>query len=184
MDPELLAKVPAKTAQEVCARYQPSRAAAEALQNGLTPGQFVETLAQAKKYQDAMEFFIHALSPREAVWWACLAIRHAHGQTLPPKEQAALKAAVEWVLEPDEPKRRAARGAAEASGFDTPAGCAALAAGCVSSDQSFPLTRAVANALAMSCAKVERQIVPALHRELFELGLAIAKGKAAWPNAN
>ena len=115
------------TAAEIRARYEPSPAVARIECGDLTPRQLVDVLVESGLYLDTIDFLAHALPKREAVWWACLGVRHTLGAALPPKEFAALKAAVEWVLEPDEPKRRAAQAAGEAADFGTPAGCAALA---------------------------------------------------------
>jgi len=117
MDAGPLSKVSAKTAAEVCSRYKLTDAARKRLQDGLTPRQFVELLLQAHGYEDAFDFLAYALPRREAIWWACLTLRHILGPDLPPLEQAALKAVVEWVLQPDEAKRRAAQAAGEAIDF-------------------------------------------------------------------
>jgi hypothetical protein len=194
MDQALLNKASAKTAAEVCARYKPSTSATKVLQDGLTPRQFVELLRDSRLYVDAFDFLAHALPRREAIWWACLGVRHCLGPALPPKQSAALKAAVEWVLEPDEPKRRAAQAAGESASFSTPAGLVAFAvfgSGGSLGPANFPAvpptaymtSEAVSASLAMASVQGDPQAVSDVQRDLVELGIAIAEGKCTWPAA-
>src|SRR5271168_1724420 len=111
MSPGTLTKVEDRTAPEICEHYSPSKAVLKLLRPDQTPRDLVEALVQAGEYVAAFSFLAHALPKREAIWWACLAVRHTQGAALPPKELAALGAAVAWVLEPDESRRRAAQAA-------------------------------------------------------------------------
>jgi hypothetical protein len=114
---------------------------------------------------------------------------------LPPKELAAIKASVEWVLEPDEPKRRAAQAAGETADFATPAGCAALAVygsgGSLTPPnlpdvppEPFMTAQAVSGALALASVQGDPPGVPDLQRRLVDLGLAIAEGKVSCPTVS
>ncbi len=194
MDQGSLVKVQAKTAAEVCEHYKLSKDARDLLRDGLTPRHFVDLLVQANRYRDAFQFLAHALPRREAVWWACLGIRHAQGSELPPKEFLALKAAVEWVLEPDEPHRRAAQAAGEAADFGTPAGCVAMAVyGSGGSlipanlpvvpPEPYMTAQAVAGSITMACVQGDPRCMRDLQRELAGLGIEIAEGKITWPTA-
>jgi hypothetical protein len=184
-------KVSCKKAEEVCSLYRLSTGARKLLRPDMTPAQFVETLIEAGQYVDAYDFLAHALPKREAIWWACLSVRHALGAALPPKQFAALKAAVEWVLEPDEPKRRAAQAAGEAADFATPAGCAALAV--YGSGGSLGLAiypdvppsptmtaQAVAGCITMASVQGEPATIPDVQREIALLGIVIAEGNITW----
>lgn len=91
------------------------------------PRAFVERLTEAKMYRDAVQFLAHALPKREAVWWAWVAARRASGANPPPKIAAALKATEDWISNPSDESRRAARAAGEKAEFRTPAGCVGLA---------------------------------------------------------
>src|SRR5712692_7695159 len=104
-----LTKVSAKTATEICGRYEITKDAGKLLGDSITPRQFVDLLVQAGQHLDVFDFLAHALPKREAIWWACLGVRHAQGTKLPPAESAALKSAVEWVLDPTESRRRLAQ---------------------------------------------------------------------------
>jgi hypothetical protein len=194
MSQSVLTKISSKTATDVCGHYEPSKKARKLLRDDLTPQQFIELLLQARQYVDAFDFLAHALPKREAIWWACLGVRHAQGVELPPNEFAALKAAVEWVLEPDEPKRRAAQAAGEAADFGTPAGCAAFAvygSGGSLTPPNLPevppppymTAQAVSGSLTMASSQSDSVDPPDIQHELVELGIAIAEGKIVWPTA-
>ncbi len=114
------------------------------------------------------------------------------GTAMPPKQQAALKAAVEWVLDPDEPKRREAQEAGQDADFGTPAGCAALAvygSGGSLTPANLPevppgpylTAKAASGGIALAAAEVSPEVFVDVHRELVELGILIAEGKVAWP---
>jgi hypothetical protein len=188
------AKVTAETAAEVCGRYGPSEDARALLRAGDTPQAFVERLVQAGQYLDVYDFLAHGLPKREAIWWACLGLRHAQGPDLPPRESAALKAAIAWLVEPDDSKRRAAMAAAQAADFGTPAGCAALAvfgSGGSLSPPNLPevpvepymTAQAVAGSLALASVKPPFEAVLDVQRELAALGIALAEGKVVCPAA-
>ncbi len=86
-----------------------------------------------------------ALPPREGVWWAWIAVRHAMHvlaeraaappvaadaqPLLPPSaaERAALGAVERWIGDPSEANRRAAWDAGQAADLGTPAGCVCAA---------------------------------------------------------
>jgi hypothetical protein len=192
MSQKAWSKVSARTAAEVCGRYELSKDAQKVLRDGLSPQQFIELLVQAGRFLDAVEFLAHALPQREAVWWACLGVRHAQGAELPSKERAALTAAVDWALEPDEPKRRAAQAAGETADLSTPAGCAAFAVygsgGSLAPPnlpevppEPFMTAKAVSGGLALASVQGDPAAIPGVQRELVELGIAIAEGKVVWP---
>lgn len=123
-----LARVTAKTAAEVCARFDIGEEARALLRPGLTPRQYVDVLAEKRSYPAAIRFLAHALPKREAVWWACSCARATAGPNPDPTAAAALQAAERWVVDPSEENRHAAMPAAQAAGLTTAAGSAALAA--------------------------------------------------------
>jgi hypothetical protein len=192
MSPSQFSKVAAKTAAEVCRYYEVSTSAQKVLSNGVTPRQFVEQMVQLGQYTDAFDFLAHALPRRDAIWWACLSVRHCQGPALPPEEFAALKAAVEWVLEPDEPKRHAAHAAGRTAGFGTPAGGVAVAVyrsgGSLGPGSfadappgQFMTAAAVSNSISKASATAAPGAISEVLRELVELGISIADGKFTWP---
>src|SRR5258705_9337339 len=90
--------------------------------------QFVELLASREQFLDALRVVAHAVEKRSAVDWACRCVRAAVGDDLSPLDDAAIKAAEDWVAEPDEDRRRKAQAAAEAAEHKTAASWAAMAA--------------------------------------------------------
>ena len=88
---------------------------------------FVETLTSANLETDAIQFLAYALPKREAVWWACLAVRDNHLE-IKTQTQDALLAIESWVYQPSDEKRRAIFPLIEDLGFDTAASYAGMAA--------------------------------------------------------
>src|SRR5260221_9912957 len=123
-----LAKVTAKTAAEVCKHFPLGEEAKKLLGDSQTPVQFLNTLMEKQQFPDAVRFLAHALPKREAVWWACLCARQAHGPNPPAPLGPALQAAEKWTSDPSEDNRRAAHTAAEAGAMGSPAGFAPRAA--------------------------------------------------------
>lgn len=91
------------------------------------PRAYFEALRAAGRESDAVEFLSQALPRWEAVAWAARSVRDL-GQPADEADARALKAALLWVQDPTEDRRRAAQEAAEAAEPDSPARLAALAA--------------------------------------------------------
>ena len=121
-----LTRVLAPTADTICEVTRPEGKAAELLEAGLAPRAYLDVLVDAGEVHEAIRFLTHGLPIREAIWWALCSARVAH-----PEPNEAIARALEiteaWVMTPDEGFRRSAKEIAEAAGYDTPAGCVALA---------------------------------------------------------
>jgi hypothetical protein len=179
----------AGTAVEVCTRFPIGAEARALLDAGMSPQEFLDALIEKGELVDAVQFLAHAMPKREAVWWACrAAIETAPTGAL----QAALKAAEAWVIDPVEDRRVAAQLAAEAAGFDSPAGCAAAAAAWSGGSLAPPgapvvppgdhLTAHGASAAVMLAAtSVPAETVPETYRGFLETGQSIARGEKHWP---
>jgi len=115
-------------ASEVCGRFELGDAARPLLRDDLPPEQFLDALITKNCFQDAAKFLAQALPKQDAVWWACQCVRSTVGPNPPPKVLEALAATEKWAADPTDANRRAAMKAGEAATFQTPAGCAALAA--------------------------------------------------------
>jgi hypothetical protein len=126
--PQLI-KVRQEKAADICRALTLEEESRALLEEGITPGAFLDRLLGREAYVDAIRFLAHALPKREATWWACLCAR----ETFPPQpdagQLAALQAAEAWVYKPTEENRRAALSTGEKIGSGTAAGWAALAAG-------------------------------------------------------
>jgi hypothetical protein len=185
------ARVTAKTAAEVCKLCTLGDEAKALLRDGQTPKQFFDALMEKKQYLDAIRLLAVALPKREAVWWACLCARQAHGANPPPKIAAALAAAEKWVADPSEENRRAAQAAAEAAEMKTPAGCAAMGAFWSGGSLAPPHVPAVppgeqltghgvAGAVMLAAVLIEPEKAAEKHRAFLDLGVNVASGTNRW----
>ena len=152
-----------------------------------SPADFIAKLIEAGHSADAIRFLSHALPKREAVWWACLAVRRAYGGDLAVTSARALDSAEAWVRSPTEEKRRTAGELARSSGHEDPASWAALGAfwsgGSMTPIDAPPVApadhlthEAVAGAILLAAAKCAPTAPAPLHREIIEDGLDIARG--------
>jgi len=172
---------------EICALVALSEPAQALLTPEIAPGDFIELLCAGGLWADAVRFLAHALPKREAVWWACLAVRGALPADAPPAQAKSVEAAEAWVYQPTEEHRRAAMAAGDAAGADCPARWAAIAAfwsgGSVTAAGAPPVPpgetlTAMAVAGAVQIAAVQREPARAeeKYRRFIAQGLDIAQG--------
>jgi hypothetical protein len=189
-----LTKVKAAKAAEICRQFELKEEARPLLQDRLTPREFLDALLAERQYQAAIPFVAHALPAREAIWWGCLCLRHVTKAPLPPPEEAACRAAVQWVLEPTEENRREALAPGQAAGVGTPAGALALAASWTGGSLSPPNlppvppspsmpAKGVAGAVLLAAAKAEPTRIADTQRLFVELGMELAEGRVVCPEA-
>ncbi|MCC7268608.1 MAG: hypothetical protein IT546_14895 [Caulobacteraceae bacterium] len=94
-----------------------------------SPEVYFAGLRQAGELTDAAFFLGRALPRHETVAWAARAVRDLPGgETLPRGDVEALRAALLWVQDPSEPRRRAAYEAAMTASDKSAEQMAALAA--------------------------------------------------------
>jgi hypothetical protein len=184
----------ARTAAEAARHAALGDEAKELISSDLTPSRYLDALASRGLWADAVRFLASALPKREAVWWALLCARQAHGES--PKEgiAEALDAAHRWVVEPDEAKRRAAEAAAGKAGAGTPAGCTALAAfwsegslgppnlETVVLPPDYLTARGVAGAVLFAAVMAEPEHAPEKLERFLALGKDVAAGRNRWPS--
>lgn len=121
--------VPVPTAEALAAAVELSAPARALLRDGLKADEFLALLERERLFRDAVQVVAHWLPPRSAVWWACQCVWSLYRPVPPGQvEEAALKAALRWVVDPSEAHRRAAEAAGQAAGLNRPAGGVALAA--------------------------------------------------------
>lgn len=95
----------------------------------MAPQAFCARLREAGRLADAVSFLGQALPRFETVGWGARAVRDLRpGGRLEGPEGEALKAALLWLQDPSEPRRRAAWEAAQGARDDAPERLAALAA--------------------------------------------------------
>lgn len=155
------------------------------------PREFVEALAGAERHVDALRFLAHLLPRREAVWWAWMCARQESWDGAAPAVRDALQATERWIGQPTEAHRRAAMQAAEAASFETPAGCAALAAflsgGSVAPPEAaevppppFAAARAVFGSLIFCGVATAPERAPDRYRSYVAYGLELADRIRLW----
>jgi len=183
----MLVNSTAATASEICARLYLDKAALGLLTPGMTPREFVDRLVEKQQYLAAIDFIAHALPVRAAIWWGCLCLQHTCGNKLEPWERRAFRLTVQWVLQPDEATRAAAKEPADVLGPASAAGCLAAAAnqtgGSVGPPQGPPIppspfapARAVAIAIKVASAKCDPPEIQSTLRSLIQLGMGIRGG--------
>ena len=162
-------------------QWRDSAAAAE------PPQQFLESLKLAGRYAECVMFLGQALPRYEVVAWAARFVRDT-AQAAPASAEAnALKAALLWVQDPGESRRRAAFDAAQSADPGRPETLAALAAyfsgGSVAPPDCEPLPappdtagRFAAGAILVAAARSADE-EPAL-KNAIAAGEALAAGEA------
>lgn len=194
MSDKKLIKVTAKSAAEVCKRFELSDEVKSLLEQNATPEGFLRALLEKQLYQDAVRFLAFALPKREATWWACLCARAALGDKPRPETVNALALAEKWVYEPTEDTRRAAMAAAETAKFDAPSAWAAAAAFWSTGSIAPPETpmimapddqtgKAVIGAVLLAAVSTGPEKINDLCRSFLSQGLDIAQGGAGRVNA-
>lgn len=189
MNENLLVKITAATAAEVCQHYKLSDSAKNCLTEGSTPASFIWTLVEQNLFPDAIRFLAFALPRREAVWWACVCTRMLHDQqqTVASEQADALAAAEAWVYKPNEENRRIAGEKADQTERQYPADWTASAAfwsgGNISAagqaivqppDHLCP--HAIASAVLLAAAEGDSAELHNRYRDYLTRGIDIAKG--------
>jgi hypothetical protein len=183
-----------RSAGEVCQRVELPPDARALLRDRQTAAQLLAELVKAQQFPPAAQLVAHALPKRSAVWWACQCLRQVPAATAAPPAKAALAAAERWVGDPSEENRRAAHAAAEKAGFDTPAGCTALAAFLSGGSLAPPnvpevppaehlTAAAVAGAVLVVGVLTEPEKAQERYAKFFALAADVDSGKNRWPES-
>ena len=187
-----LIKVNAVKAADICAQFYLPQEARQQLRCKMSPQEFVAALLEKRQYLEGIDFVAHALPAREAIWWGCLCLQHACGDSLSLTEKAACRAAVQWVLQPTEENRAAAKAPADKAGPTNPAGALAAAAnqtgGSVAPANApcmpqgpFAPAKAVAMAVKLASNKGDPTKMADRHESFVRLGIGVAEGRFMWP---
>jgi hypothetical protein len=172
------------SAAEAAGSAKLSDEARELLQPELPVKDYLASLVQREYFKDAYSLLAVALPQREAVWWACLCIRQSHGALRSNADDAALRAAVEWVLEPTPELRQRARDIARPAGTDC--GCAASAAGAMpvplatDSHSAASPTRLIRRAILLASVHGDPRVLAPYPEHFVKLGLSVASGTHRW----
>ncbi|MGE3807494.1 MAG: hypothetical protein AB7K24_22760 [Gemmataceae bacterium] len=115
-----------KRADQVCDTL--SDQARALLTGAATPRAYWERLVAKELYDDAIQFMARWLTKPQAVWWGCLCVWHCCGQQANAAEQAAWKAVVHWLQDPNEENRRLLEAVSAPLTLKNPIGAIAQAA--------------------------------------------------------
>jgi len=121
-------KVHQKLASEIYEHIDLEKDAEALIDASYSPAQYLEALMNDKQYYSAVIFLAHALPKREAVWWACLCSKSVITADTKKDDVDALKAAEQWVYNPNEENRRLAEKLALKTEFVSPPSWAAMGA--------------------------------------------------------
>lgn len=157
----------------------------------LTSSQFLALLLAHRLHGDALRFLACGLQLRRAIWWGCLCVRHAAGQSLPPEQESTLKAAAAWCREPTEARRKAAEEGLGTNPLATAPGCLGWAVAVTGRRVPFPgmppmaaqpelAPRAIAGALFHAAALVPENRAGPIQPEFVALGLHVLEGRHLW----
>lgn len=166
----------AKTAAEICARFELDAEAKPLLRDGIAPPDFLAALIKSGQYAAAIDFIAHALPPRDAIWWGCLCLQHAVGDKMSAADRTAASAAVQCLMQPTAESRAAAKAAAEPADPLSPASALALAAS-QTGGPPFASAKSAARAVKLACIKTEPANISKNQRSYIELGVDIAQGR-------
>lgn len=185
---EPLVNLPVAT--EVCERFPLSAEATAILRPGMPAREFALRLTEAGLARDVIQFAAYVMPPRPAVWWGLLCVWDDIRPEPTPEEQAALTAALRWVQDPVEERRRGAYAPGKAVAT-TPAGQLALASFWSSGSMAPPeapevkappfLTqKTVAGAVLIVCNQGDPKLrIPRLHNFIRTAG-GVAQGAIPW----
>lgn len=192
MDIGSLALVKAGTAAEIYQHF-PLLGAARALAAPTAPPpQFLERLIQHDCFASAIRLLAFGLPRREALWWGCVCLRMTEVTTMSPVAEAALSAAVRWVVEPSEENRWEAQATGKAATIQTAAGFLAWGAFCcgasiapagqpvMAPDALFPSEAAAASIIKVASRAGTGASFNAVARRFLTVGVAIANGRYSW----
>ena len=180
------------SAAEICSRFLLKNEVRPLLCDHMGTTEFVGVLLANKQYVTGIDFLAHALQVREAVWWGCLCVHHACGDSLSPLERKACIATVQWVLEPTEKNRAATRAPAEAAAPASPT--AQLAMAVIQAGENlvpsnpppvapapFAPAKAVAKAVKLVSTRADPVRTVDTYRLFLELGIGVAEDRFVWP---
>ncbi len=119
-------KIPQAESGPIWGRFEATEAATELATMQLSPEQAIEHLQQQSLFIDMSNFIAHALPMRECLWW-CILVLELRNSDWSALELDTLKHCKQWVLEPEEAKRRLLEQRVEKLGHDCAIGWLAQA---------------------------------------------------------
>lgn len=181
-------KIPFETCGDILSRFELSEEGAAIITPEMTPADGVSALSTSETIFDLINFFAHALPPREGLCWALSLL--ASVPRTSPDTISAQNAVRAWIDEPTERARRRCGDLAEAIGTEDPFGwlCNAVfwngSGSIVTPDLPVVLPQPYLHAKALLGAAglltpLDDDERAAFVQRVRETGLAVAGG--AWP---
>lgn len=179
------------TPATILGHMSPSAKAKALVEPGMGAMEVFSLFVRRELFLDAIAYMARMLPKREAVWWGCLCVEHAGDGKLPPEQEAALGAAVRWVLDPSEENRRAAGELGKLAEGSTAAGSLALSvfySGGSLSPAGQPVVpphpdltaKGVTGAIKIAATSNPMANPAVCHRQFLALALEVAEGKNRW----
>ena len=100
-----LVKASSQNAEVICKNVDLEKDSQPLLKPGETLSGFIQELLKAFAFKDVIGVIAQALPPREAVYWACLCVRDVLDEKANPDDVLAIKAAEQWMINPNENDR-------------------------------------------------------------------------------
>lgn len=181
-------KIPFETCADILSRFELSEAGAAVALPEMTPADAVSALSTPETIFDLINFFAHALPPREGLCWALTLLADAPKTS--PDAVSARNTVRVWIDEPTERTRRRCGDLADAIGTEDPFGwlCNAVfwngSGSIVTPDLPVVLPQPYLHAKALLgavglLAPLDDDERAAFVQRVREAGLAVAGG--AWP---
>ena len=85
-----------------------------------TGEELIDALVAEQQYPEALRLRAYLLPKRAAVWWGCVCVREDVQEPLDVEQAVALEAAIAWVADPQEDRRRECDRLAEAAASPGP----------------------------------------------------------------
>lgn len=124
---EALTKLAGKTLAPLQPRLKLQEDAAAAVAGCQLVAEALERLEVRGFLTEAARLLAYALPRREAVWWTCMCAGHTEPADLPEADRMARAAAEQWVRQPNDSNRIAAKRRSDATELSTPESWAAMA---------------------------------------------------------
>jgi hypothetical protein len=163
------------------------------LDAGLSTVEYFEVLLENRCFADARRVLAHAMPKRRALWWGCLCAWDVYRPKPPEAVAKAIRAVVNFVLEPTDDNRRTTAARAQEVGPNTLAGCLAMAAFCSDGSLAPPglpcvvprpfLTgRLVSVTVYLACVQRNPTRYKDRLRQYLSVGIEVFRGANLWPD--
>ena len=98
-------KIPLADSQPIWKRFEASEQAQQLQTTASSPAETIAQLQQQSLFIDLSNFIAHALPMRESLWW-CIVVLELRNSDWSELEKDTISRCRNWVLEPEEAKRR------------------------------------------------------------------------------